>query len=399
MNKKHQSTKRSAFLTAVGIVAVGICFAIAAPTSRSPEVAFDYSDEFSTVKSLYATGSDQEAAGILQTLTGRGSVEAMYELGRAYSRGKGVPKDLTKALNWQLKGVSYDTGLRGKIAYEIGKLFQKSVGEDCDRLAFEWFIKSLQWGHAKAHLMLARHYERGIGVEQDFRAALHHHRSAALAGHESAMLVYATWLATGTNDTDVDTELSRTWALRAMAMLERKAANGSSTAAKQLGRLYRDGILIDEDLAAAASWFRRGAELRDPSAMHDYALLKLNQMSPDEDGQEVIRWLRTSAELGYGGAMTALGRMHLKQQFNLPRAGAIEWLEAGVTANHPGSMAELSLLKAAGDLVQRDLTAALSLAQMGAALGHTGSRSALKSIQSLIAETTTAKAEQRKETL
>lgn len=331
-------------------------------------------------RSLRRTGNLVEAAEILHVYSEAGHPEAMYNLGRAYSRGWGVPKDLDLARQWQLRAVTHQTEFRGKIAYELGRIYQRSAGDDCSQIAFEWFLNALDWKHDKAHMQLARHYERGLGVEQDIARAVFHYEAAAKAGYASAALKYATLLTTG--DYGVPLDLARAQAITTstIAALETKVAAGSSTAAKQLGRLYRDGVLVPQDLPQAINWFRRGAQLNDPGSMHDLANLMLATLDTPDKHREALDWLQSAAQLDHGGAMTALGRLHIQQAYGLERAGAVAWFQKGVQAKHPGAMEELARLKAQGELTDKDVNGALELAQRGADMGHRGSRSVLQEL-------------------
>ena len=94
-----------------------------------------------------------------------------------------------------------------------------------------------------------------------------------------------------------------------------------------------------------------------------------------------MKWLQLAAEAEHGGALTALGRLHLKQAHGLLEAEAVAYLKRGVEAGHPGAMEELARLYATGRLVPQDRTKAHELAGKGAARGHQGSASLLKELQ------------------
>jgi uncharacterized protein len=103
----------------------------------------------------------------------------------------------------------------------------------------------------------------------------------------------------------------------------------------------------------------------------------------DELGiQEALKWLRLAAMAEHGGALTALARYHLKEQFGLEPISAVELLERGVAVGHPGAMEELAKLFAEGRLVKKNRSKALELAKKGADRGHQGSSRFLKELQS-----------------
>ena len=159
-----------------------------------------------------------------------------------------------------------------------------------------------------------------------------------------------------------------------------KAKSGSGTAAKMLGRLYRDGEFVNASKDRAHHWFRHASHLGNAGAMHDLANLLLFKKPTRKEIREAIGWLTRAANSGHGGAMTKLGRLHLTQKFGLEKSGAAGWFKRGVVAAHPGAMEELARIRAEGKLAPKDVDSAFKLARRGAALGHTGSKSLLKTL-------------------
>lgn len=328
-------------------------------------------------RGLQKLGRWQDAVEILAPLAQDGHLIALYHMGRAYKNGWGVPADLAQARLIFLETVRYSFAYRGETAYELGRLFQRSSGDDCARIALEWFHKALEWDYPKAHVQLAKHYERAIGTDRDLDKSFHHYEQAAIAGYPSSTINYARILKSGRYGLTPDKEQARYWAERAMDGLEKKARDGSASAAKTLGRIYRDGEFVKRDDTSAEDWFLRSAKLGDAGAMHDLARLKLSG-PPDAQAIDVaLDWLRIAADAEHGGALTALARLHLGQRHGLQPTDALPLLERGVEAGHPGAMGELGRLFAEGLLVAKDLARARELATKGAARGHTGSATLL----------------------
>jgi TPR repeat protein len=275
----------------------------------------------------------------------------MYHLARAYKYGWGVDSDLETARDWLIEAVRYDYVYRGETAYEIGRLYQQSIGKDCDAIAVEWFEKALTWDFKKAHVQLAYHYRYGLGVNK------------------------------GGSGVEADDEKARYWGRRAADGLVTKANDGSGSASKTLGRLYRDGVFVKMDWFESERWFRRSARLGDVGGMHELALLLLRDSEDEDRSKEGVEWLRMASELGHGGAITDLGRLHLKQFLGLSDLEAIGLFERGVALRHPGSMEELARLLAEGRLVEKDTARALKLSRDGAKLGHKGSQSLLSELK------------------
>ncbi|MEM8793955.1 MAG: tetratricopeptide repeat protein [Pseudomonadota bacterium] len=335
-------------------------------------------------RSLQKSGQLKDAVIELERLVTRGDPTAMYYLAMAHEKGWGISPDLEEMRTLLQAAVEYEFDLRGQTAYKLGRLYQLASEADCQKIAVAWFQKALQWNYPKAHMQLASHYERGIGIKQDLDLAIYHFEEAADAGFETASLSFARSLVKGRFKKRYDASRALALANRAVLAYEIKASNGSGTAAKVLGRLYRDGEFVDQNDAQALYWFRRSSLLGDTGGMHELGLFLIavsTTLETDARWNEGLSWLEKAASLSHGGAMTALGRLHLKEERDLKKDDAPQWFEKGVATGHGGSMEELARLKAAGELVPHDLPGAIVLAEKGANLGHAGSRKLLKKLQ------------------
>ncbi len=331
-------------------------------------------------RSLQKAGKLTEAFIELERLSQMGHPTAMFFLAKAYTSGWGVDPDLDQARSLLLKAVEYQFDFRGETAYKLGRLYEQSHGDDCQSIAVAWFLKALNWHYPKAHRQLGIHYEQGLGVPQNIERAVLHYEKAAEAGYETVSLRLARSLAIGRHGLIVDKTRAQRLADRAIIAYEVKAANGSGTAAKVLGRLYRDGEFVQQSNQQAQYWLRRASLLGDRGGMHELAFLILNTHPNEVKIKEALGWLRQAAQLNHGGAMTALGRLHLAGKHGLSAKDAVSWFEKGVAARHGGSMEELARLKADGHLTPLDMKSAIQLVRQGATLGHRGSRKLLKQL-------------------
>ncbi|MBO6507746.1 MAG: sel1 repeat family protein [Roseibium sp.] len=351
--------------------------------SRSERIDPTIEEMIKQARGLQKVGRWEAAADLLTQLANDGHPVALYHLGRAFKNGWGVEADHAQSRLIFMEAARYSFAFRGETAYELGRLFQRSSGERCAEIALQWFHKALAWDYPKAHVQLAKHYERGIGAERDLAKAFHHYEKAAIAGYPSSTINYARILQTGRYGTVANPERAAFWASRAIEGLEKKARDGSASSAKTLGRIYRDGEFMAVDRDRAREWFLRSAELGDAGAMHDLGLMILSGTPSEADIQDSLKWLRLAAEAEHGGALTALGRLHLKQAHDLSEDKALDFLKRGVEVGHPGAMEELARLYATGRLVPQDRTKALDLAGKGADRGHQGSARLLKKLQEM----------------
>lgn len=337
-------------------------------------------EELKQARTLQKQGELTNAFEIFEHYALRGYPDAMFQTAKSYSRGWGVKPDLEKARHFFRLAVEYNFSYRGQTAYELGRLFQRSQGPDCNNIAVGWFKKAMEWNFKKASLQLSKHYELGLGVGQDIGQAVYYYEIATRAGYESALLKYAYILLKGRYGVTPDSERAYAMVEQAVFSLKRKVRVGSSTAAKQLGRLYQKGQLVPVNLEESRIWFLQAARLGSRGGMHDLAHVMLANKKPPIYHDEALVWLRKAASLGHGGAMTALGRFHLKEVYGLKKSMAVQWFEKGVEAGHGGAMQELAKLYDKGILVSRDRPEAIRLAQMGSNMGHSGSEKLLKKL-------------------
>ena len=347
---------------------------------KTPPLDPVVTEHLNQARGLQKLGKWHEAGEIIERYAHQGYPRALFHHAKILTRGWGVAPDLEKARLALLRAVQFKFSLRGEAAYELGLLYQRASGPDCGRIAVEWFLKALDWGYKKAHVQLAKHFSRGIGVDQDLARAALHYDAAAKAGFEAVSLKFARLLQKGANGIEKDPERAIVLAESAIASLKVKARSGSGSSAKTLGRLYRDGEFVRRSTDKAFYWLRHASHLGNPGAMHDLANLLLAGKRPEKSALEAIGWLKRAAEAGHGGAMTKLGRLHLAEKFGLKDTGAVAWFKRGVEAAHAGAMEELARICAEGKLAPKNMDGALKLAKRGSKLGHTGSKTLLREL-------------------
>lgn len=323
----------------------------------------------------------QKAAELLEKNAVGTNVQAKYEYAMLYAKGWGVPRDLEKARNLLLQAVQRPFEDRAKAAFELGRVYRMSKGEDCARIAFEWFTKSVQWGYMKAHNELGKSYSRGIGVKQNIELALKHYRYAAVHNSSSAVIPLIELLAKGSASMPANPEKAVAILTEFMPKLEMAAKAGDARAARSIGRLHLNGLLFEPNNEEAIRWLSIAAGLGDAIAMHDMAMLLVETKKDQAIKEDILELLNESARRNYAAAITSLGRLHLKRKFGLPERKSIELFEKGIAAGHPGSMEELGRLYLKGKHVQYNLVRARELAEQGTLLKHSGSKKLLDEIK------------------
>ena len=168
-----------------------------------------------------------------------------------------------------------------------------------------------------------------------------------------------------------------------LPLLEIEARNDNRVAARALGRIYDRGLFVKPDISKAFKWFALASANGDAIAMHDLALLGLENKTKLIKFHTALNTLKESAKLGYPAAMTALGRLYLKNTKIRNIKKAINYLEDGSRAGHAGSMSELAKLYFEGKFVPQNIETAKDFALKGTAQKHLGSRKVLLKIEAL----------------
>jgi len=391
MTQRRQSRRMGAKAVAATAVALGLAASaavlIAWPDGK--QVAIDPAaiGDLKQAALLAKQGSWTESAQLIETHLTTDNPQAKLEYALLLTRGWGVERDLERARQLLLQAVAYDFPKRGRAAFELGRLYKAASGEDCTRIAFEWFMKSAGWDYTKAHLELGKAFRKGLGVVADADQAMKHYRIAAASGSAAAIWSMIEMAEKGTAVSEPNLERARVLAGEYLPRLEAEARGGNAYAARSLARLCLKGTVLQRDTGVASRWLREAAGLGDPAAMHDLARLMMKGGDGSQEADAVLDLMRESARRGYGGAMTALGRLHLKQAYGLTREEAVVWLRRGTDAGHAGAMEELARLHLNGVLVESDLSEAERLARMGAKLRHDGAIRLLEEIQRKTGET------------
>ncbi|KAF9134822.1 hypothetical protein BGW39_005732 [Mortierella sp. 14UC] len=98
--------------------------------------------------------------------------QAQFNLGYLYYKGRGIEKDKDVGLEWFRKSTSRrDSDMWAQ--YSMGYLYYHALGIPHDySKAREWLLKSARQGCSSAQVRLARLYFRGLDVPQDYSEAL-----------------------------------------------------------------------------------------------------------------------------------------------------------------------------------------------------------------------------------
>jgi TPR repeat protein len=192
--------------------------------------------------------SRKEMIAVATAFADRGNADAMGRLGRAYRDGKGVEKNLDLAADWMRKAADKN------VAWAKNELFDILWKIDTPESKEEMISVAAAFadtGDGGAMGRLGRAYRDGRGVQQDLDTAAEWMRKAAEknVGWAKNELFDILW--------KIDTPESK---YEMIAVATAFAGTGDGNAMGRLGRAYRDGRGVQQDLDTAAEWMRKAAE-------------------------------------------------------------------------------------------------------------------------------------------
>lgn len=190
--------------------------------------------------------------------------------------------------------------------------------------ALEWMSKAADAGMEEAQYQVGLYYKNGIGKKADFNTAKQYLSKAAEQGHSKA------------RDLLQANEIQKLDQDEYMNFLIKNAENGRPDAIYQLGLIYAEGKIVNQDNLKAIEYFRKAMKQEHPGAksnfVYFYKLLTQEQMNHDEKIDFLIHY----AEDGYDIAQYDLaieyyyGTHHnqLKSKITTPDyKEALHWFE------------------------------------------------------------------------
>ena len=145
-----------------------------------------------------------------------------------------------------------------KLAEQGNAYFQHELGIKYYQMednvsAFTWIKKAAEQGLCEAQINIAKCYERGIGVKQDFHRALCWCEKAAQQGNTDAMNDLALYYYNG-QGCNVDYSKTLMW-------WEEAARLGHPQAAYNLGVTYHLGEIVEKNFSKAKDFFLQAEKL------------------------------------------------------------------------------------------------------------------------------------------
>ena len=250
-----------------------------------------------------------------------GNALAMHDLGRMFVDGTGVEADTEQAHAWYAKALSaFQTVERQRpnryVEYRIGWMLLHGVGTEQDEsAALEWLEKSAELKNTYAEYQMAKHILANPSAKRErTRQAVDWLTHAAEAGLDCAQYALGKLYRDGGSVAQDMTQ--------AVIRFSQAAERGNQYAMYALGKLRLEA----DDPAAARRWFRQSADLGNQFAQYQLGKLLLCGDGVAKDTAGAVRWLTESAEQGNQYAQYALGKLYLLgKDISQDRESAVRW--------------------------------------------------------------------------
>ena len=187
--------------------------------------------------------NEPEELTLLRKAAEDGNPEAQGQLGTLLALGEVVPQDLDGALKW-LKAAAGKEDLTAM--FNLGIIYEQGLGVSCDiEEAGIWFWKAAARGDTGAKMKLGTMLMRGTGFSS------------------------------GSKVLDV---------IRASAEKDHPYAQTF------LGKIYLDGVGLEQDDAKAEHWFRKAVRQGDEGAMFNLGEMAAIERTTETTEDEVAQW-------------------------------------------------------------------------------------------------------------
>lgn len=294
-----------------------------------------------------------------------------YKAGRKYLYGSKEEKpDFQQAMALLLLEANHGNGYA---CYDVGRMYLR--GQGCEeneeeaqrwfRYALEAFKKAEQTAEKKEYLRyrIGKCYAYGYGAEQNYEEAARWFRQAENSPFAAYSLGGQYLRGQGVEQSNVE----------AYNLFYKAATNGkqpNAYAQYQLGRMYRDGIGTEVNLAASKQWYERAYQgflamervMADDRLYYRLGSMNLTGTGTGVDLELARFYFEKAVELGNADALYGLGRLYLKPGFpDYDPAKAIGYLERAVAKDHAFAKYQLGKLLCQGEFVEKDIARGLPL--------------------------------------
>ena len=326
------------------------------PPQHRPD-GFWWTEEYKQARQLlYGTTEEpaqpEQAYQLMKKTALSGNGFALYDLGQMLRKGTGCEPDEERSETYFR--AAHDAFLSklpseknpAYLQYRIAKLYQSGLGVEQDyEAAAAWLQKSVVAGNPHAAYSLAKLYRKGLGVDADTEKAYMLYEQAATSipnGNAYAAYELGNLCRNGIG-TDVDPALADTWyalAYRGFQSLEKRTMD--DTLLYRLGQMNHKGMGTPVNIDQAKVYYERAAAMKNSNALYGLGMICLDEELPEHSIEKAVSYLKSAADLGNTFAQYQLAKMYLSGE-QVPRDlhRAVSLLSDA--ADHGSDMAQFRL--------------------------------------------------------
>lgn len=268
----------------------------------------------------------QQAEDMLLEIAESGNVLAMHELGRFYASEKFGKQDNEKSVHYYSEALKGFTELENSpklsklqpfIQYRIGKMFSYGLGVDKDlKKAFDWFRKSALQGNQYAEFSLGNAFYFGNGVEKDLKSALEWYEKSAQKGQPyaafSAAKIYANGESCGQNSETAQKYYKS--ALSGFLKIE-KDGQADDNLLYKLGFMFKNGLGTEADAEKAIEYFKQSAQLDNKNGLYEYGKALIHGKHIEADLEKGLECVEKAIKLGNSNAKRFLALEYISGEY------------------------------------------------------------------------------------
>ncbi len=229
-----------------------------------------------------------------------GDKASQNNLGICYENGRGVEKDLTKAVELYRKSAEQGDKIAQNnlgLCYEYGKSVEKDLTE-----ATYWYEKAAIQGHVSAQNNLAKCYSQLGFKNQNPQKTYYWYKKSADQGDSVGQYELGNCYYSGRG---IKQDLSE-----AVFWYRKSAEQGNKHAQERLGRCYENGEGIEEDESKAFFWYKKLAEQGNDVGQYIVGNCYYYGHGVTQNYYDAFAWYEKSANNGNVNSKNQLGECY-----------------------------------------------------------------------------------------
>ena len=260
---------------------------------------FILKDNFFNGLKSWNAGQFEDARNYWATDANLGDIDAQYNLATLYENGTGLKKNKNIAAKLYAEAAKRNFP---EAAIRLIKLKQNGYAGNIPIIsAVNYLKKNAKNGSAQAQYTLAKAYDIGLGVTQNFSTAALWYKKAANQGIAEAQYNLGSLLEDGLGIFR-DPISAHKWYLKA-------ASNGISAAQNNIGYQYQHGLGIGKNLKISFAWYKKSARAGNHIAQNNLGIMYQYGYGTSRNLKNAIYWFRKAALNGDANAQNSLGLM------------------------------------------------------------------------------------------